>query len=70
MTKKTKKKHKGVKALYKAWKKKGYKWAVKTKFKTLGDKKAKARYKLIKTKSDLKFWQYVARGLKSETIKL
>lgn len=59
-----------VKGLLKAWKKKGYKWAVRTKFKGIGEKKAKARYKLVKTKSDLKFWKFVAKGLKSHTIKL
>ncbi len=58
------------KGLLKAWKKKGYKWAIKTKFQTIGDKKPKTRYKLIKTKADLKFWKFIARGLKGKTIKL
>jgi len=59
-----------IKGLLKAWKRKGYKWAVKTKFKGIGDEKAKVRYKLVKTKSDLKFWKMVAKGLQSKTIKL
>jgi len=58
------------KGLQKAWKKKGYKWAIRTKFKTIGDKAPKIRYKLIKTKSDLKLWKNLARGLNSKTIKL